>query len=143
MWYHFDLKLQKQTAYKLESGVAQYKYVVTIPEPIIEELGWNEGSELIASVSGRSLVMNRISSPVKQQRKVESAKMTYDQFRDKIRRALQYNDLGMTWTRLRNHLELDQVVPNNKWVRRMEKDIGLMRVKGSDGVILWRVNHAK
>ncbi len=121
MWYHFDLKLQKQTAYKLESGVAQ----------------------LIASVSGRSLVMNRISSPVKQQRKVESAKMTYDQFRDKIRRALQYNDLGMTWTRLRNHLELDQVVPNNKWVRRMEKDIGLMRVKGSDGVILWRVNHAK
>src|SRR6266700_3299181 len=110
MWYHFDLKLQKQTAYKLESGVAQYKYVVTIPEPIIEELGWNEGSELMASVSGRSLVMNRISSPVKQQRKVESAKMTYDQFRDKIRRALQYNDLGMTWTRLRNHLELEQVV---------------------------------
>jgi len=49
----------------------------------------------------------------------------------------------MTWTKLRNNLQLDQVVPNNKWVRRMEKDIGLMRVKGSDAVILWRVNHAK
>ncbi len=137
------MKLQKHVAYKLDNGGIQYKYVVTIPEHVIDELGWKEGSELSSSVRTKSLLIKHVSDPVEEQRKVLTKKMAYEQFRDKIRRALEYNDLGMTWTKLRNHLQLDQVVPNNKWVRRMEKDIGLMRVKGTDGVVLWRVNHAK
>jgi len=137
------MKLQKHAAYKLDNGGIQYKYVVTIPEHIIDELGWKEGSELSSSVRTKSLLIKHVSDPTEEKKKVLTRKMTYEQFRDKIRQTLEYNDLGMTWTRLRNNLQLDQVVPNNKWVRRLEKDIGLMRVKGSDGVILWRVNHAK
>ena len=137
------MKLQKHAAYKLDNGGIQYKYVVTIPEHIIDELGWKEGSELSSSVRTKSLLIKHVSDPTEEKKKVLTRKMTYEQFRDKIRQTLEYNDIGMTWTRLRNNLQLDQVVPNNKWVRRLEKDIGLMRVKGSDGVILWRVNHAK
>ncbi|MDA4118896.1 MAG: hypothetical protein OK455_11215, partial [Thaumarchaeota archaeon] len=76
-------------------------------------------------------------------RRVITTKMPYEEFRDKILDTLQYSDKGMTWTEIRSQLKLDQVVPNNKWVRQMEKDIGLMRIKGSDGVIVWRVNHVR
>ena len=137
------MKLQKHAAYKLDNGGIQYKYVVTIPEHIIDELGWKEGCQLSSAVRAKSLLIKHVSDPIEEKEKILTKRMSYEQFRDKIRRALEYNDLGMTWTKLRNNLQLDQVVPNNKWVRRMEKDIGLMRVKGSDGVILWRVNHAK
>ncbi len=143
MWYHVQMKLQKQTAYKLEGNRVQFKYVVTIPEQIIEELAWEEGSELSASVKGRNLLVERVSAPERRTRRLASPKMSYEQFRDKIRGALEYNDRGMTWTKLRGQLQLNQVVPNNKWVRRLERDIGLMRLKGSDGVVLWRVNHAR
>ncbi len=143
MWYHVQMKLQKQAAYKLEGNRVQFKYVVTIPEQIVEELAWEEGSELSASVKGGNLLVERVSAPVTRTRKIVSPKMTYEQFRDKIRGTLEYNDQGMTWTKLRGQLQLNQVVPNNKWVRRLERDIGLMRLKGSDGVILWRVNHAR
>lgn len=66
--------------------------------------------------------------------------MSYEEFRDKIKKALEYSDKGMTWTELRNRLKLDQVVPNNKWVRQLEKDIGLQRLKDMRGII-WRVSH--
>ena len=136
------MKLQRHTAYKLNNGDVQYKYVVTIPEHVIDELGWKEGSELSSSVRAKSLLIRHVSDPI-EEKAVAKRKVTYEQFRDRIKRALEYNDVGMTWTKLRINLQFDQVVPNNKWVRRLEKDIGLMRVKGVDGVILWRVNHAK
>jgi len=137
------MKLQKQVAYKRDGDKVQFKYVVTVPEQIVEELEWEEGSELTASVKGRNLVVERVSGPQKEMRRIFSSKMSYEDFREKIKEALEYKDEGMTWTKIRGSLQLNQVVPNNKWVRRLERDIGLMRVKGSDGVVLWRVNHAK
>ena len=137
------MKLQKHIAYKLDPNRVQYKYVITIPERAISELGWREGVELEASVKDKFLVVSVSSDQSGRERRIISTKMAYDEFRDKVKQTLQYKDRGMTWTQVREQLKLDQVVPNNKWVRRLEKDIGLMRVKGSDGVILWRVNHVK
>ena len=137
------MKLQKHIAYKMDPNRVQYKYVITIPEQAISELGWREGVELEALVKDKFLVVGVSADQSKKNRRIINTKMTYDQFRDKVKKTLQYKDRGMTWTHVREHLKLDQVVPNNKWVRRLEKDIGLMRVKGSDGVILWRVNHVK
>jgi antitoxin component of MazEF toxin-antitoxin module len=157
LWYHFHtrrynsvvshtitaMKLQRQRAYKLDDTRWQYKYVITVPETLIDQLGWKTGSELQATVKESSLVVNFVSSPSGKSKRIVAAKMTYEEFRDKIKGVLQYNDKGMTCTQVRARLKLDQVVPNNKWVRRMEKDIGLMRVKGTDGVIVWRVNHVR
>jgi antitoxin component of MazEF toxin-antitoxin module len=137
------MKLQRQRAYRLDGARWQYKYVITVPESLINELGWKTGSELQASITENSLVVSFVSSPSEKARRIVAPKMTYEEFRDKIKGVLQYNDKGMTWTQIRTHLKLDQVVPNNKWVRRMEKDIGLMRVKRTDGVIVWRVNHVR
>lgn len=39
------MKLQRQVAYKYK-GKTHYKFVVIIPENMINELGWKEGQEL-------------------------------------------------------------------------------------------------
>ena len=136
------MKIQKVKAYKLDKNRWQFKYVITLPETTLQELSWPEGSELKATVDGKSLVLTIDTTPPKP-RRVVTTKLTYQEFRDKVRQTIQYSDKGMTWTQIREKLKLDQVVPNNKWVRQMEKDIGLMRVKRSDGVIVWRVNHVR
>ena len=137
------MKLQKQRAYQLPDKRWQYKYVINLPESIISDLGWEAGSELEASKRDRSLVVNCVATPSEVARRASTEKMSYEEFRDKIKGALEYNDKGMTWTQIRTQLKLDQVVPNNKWVRRMEKDMGLIRVKGKDGIVLWRINHVR
>ena len=153
-WYHIHcqrynnmvscsittMKLQKQRSYRLPDNRWQYKYVITLPETIITELGWESGSELEATRKAQSIVVDFVSNPVEAGKRNVTPKMTYEQFRDKIKGALQYNDKGMTWTGLRTYLKLNQVVPNNKWVRRMEKDIGLLRKgKGWGGCL---ANHS-
>ena len=137
------MKLQKVKAYKLDHERWQFKYQITVPETSIEKLGWKEGDELQDTVHEGSLVVMPAIPGAKKTRRVITTKMPYEEFRDKILDTLQYSDKGMTWTEIRSQLKLDQVVPNNKWVRQMEKDIGLMRIKGSDGVIVWRVNHVR
>jgi hypothetical protein len=62
--------------------------------------------------------------------------LAYDDFRDKIRDTLVDRE-SLTWTEIRTIAKLPQAFPNNKWVRRMETDIGLKRVKDSHGIIKW------
>lgn len=133
------LKLQRVVAYKRGEKV-QHKFIITIPEDTVNNLGWKEGSELKDSIQGKSLVIDFVSLPIKKKPKIAEPKMSYEEFRDRIKKALEYSDTGMTWTELRGHLKLDQVVPNNKWVRKMETDIGLMRLKEVRGVV-WKVRH--
>lgn len=64
--------------------------------------------------------------------------MSYEEFRDKIEKVLKSNSEGLTWTEIKTKLKLPQKVPNNKWVRMMEKDIGLTRIKEQKGTV-WRL----
>ena len=69
-------------------------------------------------------------------RKKSTAMMTYEAFRDTIRRTLCESG-PVTWTEIRTTAKLPEKFPNNKWVRRMEADIGLKRKKDSHGIIKW------
>ena len=62
--------------------------------------------------------------------------MTYEEFRDRIEHALSASKGPLTWTQIRDFLKLPQKFPNNRWVRRLETDIGLTRQKRG-GVTLW------
>lgn len=137
------MKLQKQRAYQLPDKHWQYKYVITLPETIVSDLGWEPGSELEALKHDHSLLVSCVATPSEVAKRESVEKMTYEEFCDRIKGTLQYNDKGMTWTEVRTKLRLNQVVPNNKWVRRMEKDIGLIRVKGKNGIVLWRISHVR
>jgi hypothetical protein len=64
-------------------------------------------------------------------------RMTYDDFRTKIARVLTDQGKPLTWTEIRTAAALPQAFPNNQWVHRMEKDIGLVRQRESDGTIHW------
>jgi predicted Zn-ribbon and HTH transcriptional regulator len=68
--------------------------------------------------------------------------MTYDDFRVKIVEALREARYPLTWTEIRTVAGLPQLFPNNQWVRRLEKDIGLQRKRDPGGIIHWQISDA-
>jgi uncharacterized protein YeaO (DUF488 family) len=62
--------------------------------------------------------------------------MSYEVFKSKIINLLNENTSGLTWTKIQQVLDLPQIVPNNKWVRRLESETGLRREK-DDGDTFW------
>lgn len=63
----------------------------------------------------------------------------YEKFRDSVRNTLLAVAVPMTWTEIRAKAEFKQKFPNNRWVRRMENDIGLVRTKRKGGGTLWKI----
>lgn len=115
-----------------------HKYVLTLPEDLIDAAGWEAGGEIKAKLRGHEVILSYTAEEVGTQSRAKKAGSDYEQFRDRIRAALASESEGLTWRELRDRLTLDQKVPNNVWVRRMERDIGLLRVKGSTGT-RWRL----
>ena len=62
----------------------------------------------------------------------------YEKFKIQIEAVLKAEPGGLTWTEIKQRLNLPQKVPNNRWVRQMEKDIGLTRER-IKGKIRWRL----
>jgi hypothetical protein len=65
--------------------------------------------------------------------------MSYESFRDKITTTLRQAGKPLTWTEVRTTANLPQAFPNNQWVHKMEKDIGLTRRREKDGIIHWEL----
>src|SRR3989344_1998394 len=131
------MKLQKQVAYNIK-GKDYYKYVINIPPNRIEKLGWKEGIELIEELKGNSLL---IKSLKKEDIKRTPEEVLYQQFKNSVKNLLErYPINGLNWTEIRDKLNYPQVVPNNKWVRNLEKDIGLIRIKRGKEMI-WRLEN--
>jgi hypothetical protein len=64
--------------------------------------------------------------------------MTYENFRLKVEHALKNTAQPLTWTEIRTSTKLPQLFPNNQWVHKLEKDIGLKRQRDAHGIIRWR-----
>ena len=63
----------------------------------------------------------------------------YEYFKKRVEAALSENeDGGLTWTEIRTKRRLPQKLPNNRWVRRLEREIGLVRER-EHGVMIWRL----
>lgn len=66
-------------------------------------------------------------------------KMTYNEFKEIISEELTKVPTGLTWSQIRERRpELYQRFPANQWVRQMEKDIGLTRLRKA-GKVIWRL----
>lgn len=65
--------------------------------------------------------------------------MPYQEFQEKIKEALTSADHALTWTELRTATGLPQKYPNNRWVHRLEKDIGLRRDRDEHGRVHWEL----
>jgi hypothetical protein len=65
--------------------------------------------------------------------------LTYENFRDKIQQALKESG-PLTWTEIRTSANLPEKFPNNRWVHRLETDIGLKRNRDAHGIIKWALS---
>ncbi len=65
--------------------------------------------------------------------------MTYVAFKSAIAGELKRHRAGQTWQELRSRLRLPYDRPCPEWMRRMEKEIGLVREKGEGRALVWRV----
>lgn len=65
--------------------------------------------------------------------------MAYEDFKRIIKEELEKEQKGLAWMDLKKKRpELYQRVPNNRWVRNLEKEIGLVREKRG-AKIIWRL----
>ncbi len=131
------MKLQRAYSYKY-SNVPRYKYLITIPEKIIFNLGWEPGTELAAKQKNGKLVIEFKSKPTAKIRKDPAPSISFEEFQEKIVSLLK-NTQDLTWSQIREILSLPQIVPNNKWVSKMEKEIGLVRIKTKKGIV-WKLS---
>lgn len=66
--------------------------------------------------------------------------MRYAAFKGTIRKKLERTPQGMTWKELRERLKLPYERPCPAWVKALEQEIGLRRVKTADSgrALVWR-----
>ena len=64
----------------------------------------------------------------------------YEEFKGQVETILRQAKGSLNWTEIREKAKFTQKFPNNKWVRWMEEDIGLVRKKTREGRINWRLS---
>jgi hypothetical protein len=63
----------------------------------------------------------------------------YEKFKNAVQRVLKRAKQPLTWAEIKEEAGFEQKVPNNKWVKWMEGDIGLVREKTREGKTVWRL----
>lgn len=119
------MRLQKQLSRKA-SGKRYDKWIITVPPKNVKQLGWEAGTPLTSKVNGIELLITK------------SEDITYEEFKDKIKRLLREENTGLSWEEISAKLKLFQKVPNNIWVRRLTKEIGLQR-KRINKKLIWKL----
>lgn len=74
-----------------------------------------------------------------QQKKILPRPKNYERFRACIERILKQAEEPLMWAEIKERAGFKQKVPNNRWVRWMEEDIGLIREKTKEGETVWRL----
>lgn len=67
------------------------------------------------------------------------AMMPYDEFKTRVVQAIEAAGRPLTWTEIRTAASLPQLFPNNQWVHKLEKDVGLHRQRSGNGIIHWEL----
>lgn len=135
------MKLQKQSSRKKDDpNYEKYvKWTIVLNADRVKKLGWEEGVELTDEIKEKnSLLIKPLDRSKLNNEKEES---NYEQFKQSIKNILErYPINGLNWTQIRTMLNYHQKVPNNVWVTRLEKDIGLIRVRRGKETI-WRLEN--
>jgi hypothetical protein len=69
----------------------------------------------------------------------EDSAMRYTDFRDSIHTELRRLSSGLTWAQLQQRLDLPYDRPCPEWTQRLEREIGLSRVKGEGRALIWKI----
>lgn len=131
------MKLQKQLS-RIVDEKAYPKWVIVIPPQAIEKVGWKDGEELKEEVHENKLLIRKIKKgEIKKMKK--NPMVPYERFKEEIQFLLDENPEGLTWTEIKKAADFPQRVPNNKWVKKLEDEIGLKRIRVRDMGIIWKI----
>jgi len=117
------MRLQRSVSRRL-TGKEYVKFQVVLPNVAVERLGWNHGDNLEWNVTPRGkLLIHKVD------RKRETEEPRYEEFKESVIRALIPLPKGCTWSQVRLRAGLSQRTPSPLWVRRMEDEKILQRVR--------------
>mgnify|MGYP001606301427 CR=1 FL=1 len=133
------MKLQKQSSRRKEDpNYEKYiKWTIVLNADRINKLGWGEGIELIDEIKENSLCLKPLD---KQKITDNKEEPLYEEFKKSIKNILQRYPAGLVWAEIKDKLNYYQKAPNNKWVRNLEKDIGLIRIR-KEGKMIWKLEY--
>ncbi len=130
------MKLQKRFSRKV--GNKEYsKFLINLPSDRIEKLGWKEGMDLVDEIRENLLLLRPATA--KEISKIKEQPI-YEDFKNSVNNILGRYPIGLTWTQIKDKLNYHQKAPNNQWVRKLEKDIGLKRIRRGKEMI-WNLEN--
>jgi len=80
------------------------------------------------------------NKPLQERGITAKEEMKYEEFKEKIREILKKYPKGLGWSEIREIGKFPQKVPNNKWVKKLEKEISLRREKVK-GKLIWKIEN--
>ncbi len=119
------MRLQKQLSRKA-SGRRYDKWIITVPPKSIKQLKWKAGTPLTSEIKENKLLISKAED------------LSYNNFRDEVTDLLKKEQEGLSWEEIRTRIGLFQKVPNNVWVNKLIKDVGLYKEHKNKKVI-WRL----
>ena len=127
------MKLQRSVSRRI--GRREYvKHQVVIPNDIVTLIRWNSGDHIEARISKKGLLLCRIDAPQ------SSRKLDYEQFKAAVTAALMSTPQGHSWSELRARAGLEQITPSPIWVRRMEEENRLERIRDREASqVIWKL----
>jgi len=69
--------------------------------------------------------------------------MRYKEFQAAIQHELLHRPEGLTWVQLRDHLDLPYERPCPAWTACLEREIGLVRIKGERRALVWKLGRPR
>ena len=85
-------------------------------------------------------VCPKCKSPYWDTPKKKQVEISFEEFSGRIKTVLKASATPMTWTEVRTEAKLPQKFPNNQWVHKMDREMGLIREKDNHGIIHWRLS---
>ncbi|VVB61124.1 Uncharacterised protein [uncultured archaeon] len=133
------MRLQKQLS-RVVDNKEYPKWIIVIPPSTIEKIGWKEGEWLKDEIQGKTLIIKSLKNgEIKEILIKKEEKLPYKEFKERIKLLLNKNSSGLTWTDIKKIENFPQKVPNNKWVKKLEEDIQLIRIRDRKRGIVWKL----
>lgn len=133
------MRLQKQLS-RVVDNKEYPKWIIVIPPSTIEKIGWKEGEWLKEDIQGKTLVIKSLKNGETKEILIKKEeKLPYNEFKERIKLLLNKKSSGLTWTDIKKIEKFPQKVPNNKWVKKLEEDIQLIRIRDRKKGIVWKL----
>jgi hypothetical protein len=126
------MKLQRSIS-RHAGGKAYTKNQIVIKNDTIVKLGWNQGDQLETRITPKGLLLYKVDP------KQRAKKLCYNEFREAVISTLRSIPHGCAWSELKLRAGLQQLTPSPIWVRRLEDERNLKRVRDPvTSKVLWK-----